>query len=55
MRAVIALPVEPSLSRLRSRVYIVAGPRILEDSIAVDELFTDRVIAIVLQRHDDRV
>ena len=47
--AIVAFPVKATLCALSSRISIVAGSCILNNSITVDELFANRVGAVVLK------
>ena len=53
--AIVAFPVKAALCALSTWVRIVAGSSILYDSITINELFANRVGAVVLKCHDHRV
>ena len=50
--AIVALPVKTALRTLSTRISIVAGACILDNSVTINELFADRVGAVVLKRDD---
>ena len=53
--AIVALPVKAALCALSTRISIVAGSCILNNSITVNELFENSVGAVVLKCHNHRV